>query len=104
MDTVWILLIGIGFFIDLDNWKRNAIIFGTIWGIVAIYYIPVIYKKIKNRKKQMKKFFNDAMYWFIIGMILMAFGFFLLGMLIATGIATIIETSIGLFKKNKVTT
>ena len=51
MDTVWILLIGIGFFIDLDNWKRNAIIFGTIWGIVAIYYIPVIYKKIKNRKK-----------------------------------------------------
>ena len=52
----------------------------------------------------MKKFFNDAMYWFIIGMILMAFGFFLLGMLIATGIPTIIETSIGLFKKNKVTT
>ena len=51
MDTVWILLIVIGFLIDLDNWKRNAIIFGTIWGIVAIYYIPVIYKKIKNRKK-----------------------------------------------------
>ena len=44
-------LVVIGFLIDLDNWKRNAIIFGTIWGIVAIYYIPVIYKKIKNRKK-----------------------------------------------------
>ena len=51
----------------------------------------------------MKKFFYDAMYWLIIVFILMAFGFFILGMLIATGIATIIESIIGLFKK-KVTT
>lgn len=51
----------------------------------------------------MKKFFYDAMYWLIIVFILMAFGFFILGILIATGIATIIESIIGLFKK-KVTT
>jgi hypothetical protein len=49
LDVLWILLVGIGFFIDIDNWKRNLIIFGTIWGIVAIYYVPVIYKKIKNK-------------------------------------------------------
>lgn len=51
----------------------------------------------------MKKFFYDAMYWLIIVFILMAFGFFILGILIATGIATVIESIIGLFKK-KVTT
>lgn len=50
MDTVWIGLVVIGFLLDLANWKRNLLIFGTIWGIVAIYYIPVIYKKIKNKE------------------------------------------------------
>ena len=49
LDVIWMTLVGVGFLLDLDNWKRNLIIFGSIWGIVAIYYIPVIYKKIKNR-------------------------------------------------------
>jgi len=46
----------------------------------------------------MKKFFNDLMYWFIIVMILMAFGFFLIGMLMATGIVTMFEWFSRLFK------
>ena len=52
----------------------------------------------------MKKFFYDGIYWLLIGGVLIAVGFFVLGIIIVTGIATMIESVIDLFKKNKVTT
>lgn len=48
MDVTWVSLVGIGFYLDLDNWKRNLIVFSTIWGIVIIYYVPILYKKFKK--------------------------------------------------------
>lgn len=49
MDITWVSLVAIGFYLDLENWKVNLTVFGTIWGIVLIYYIPVLYKKFKRK-------------------------------------------------------
>jgi len=49
MDVTWVTLVAVGFYLDLENWKINLAVFGTIWGIVIIYYIPVLYKKFKKK-------------------------------------------------------
>lgn len=50
-DWTWIILIGLGVYLDFENWKTYTIMVFGFWGIVAIgVYLPMLIKKLLGKE------------------------------------------------------
>ena len=49
IDWAWIILIGIGVYLDYTNWLVYVIALGAFWGTVLFgVYVPMLWTKLKN--------------------------------------------------------
>ena len=49
-DWTWIILLAIGIYLDLENWKVYAVLVFAFWIVVAVgVYLPMLYRKIRKQ-------------------------------------------------------
>tara|TARA_B100001287_G_scaffold50328_2_gene39359 strand:- start:6317 stop:6634 length:318 start_codon:yes stop_codon:yes gene_type:complete len=50
-DWTWIILIGLGTYLDFENWKVYAVLVFAFWIVVAVgVYLPMLIKKIQGKE------------------------------------------------------
>ena len=48
-DWSWIILVGLGIYLDFERWPEYAILLGMFWGIVLFgVYVPKLYRKLRS--------------------------------------------------------